>query len=226
MEQDIFSQGEVMSGSFFKFENLGDETQGTYIAVKEGPGYMGVGTQLQYWIKSKDGIQIIGGKPSIDRQMADIRLGQIVGFRYVKDIPSKKGGKDFHQIDVYARPDIRDEEWLRTHRGDGLLDAVPEKTAIGIDEADLEEGLSEEESFPTEAEAKKAFDFSAPKAPSEEPFLTESEKQAILGEIAAIARLKLGALNPEEVKDKVMNATNLAFVENNLGKIVEAMRAL
>ena len=239
MEQqvDIFKEGEVLNGTFYSFKEFGDKVQGTYIDLKEGPGYLGKGTQLQYWIRVADGsVQIIGGKDSINRQMENVKFGQIVGFSYVKDIPTKNGGKPFHQIDVYSRPDLRDEAWLKTHKRDGLLDTVLTKIEVGMTEDDYGEynvdseadvyipGVKED--LITEADIAAAFDSGTPKSPTQEPFLTASEEAAILKEISALAKTKCGSIDIDEVKKHVIEVTGLAFAKSNLGVIVEKMRAL
>jgi hypothetical protein len=54
----------------------------------------------------------IGGKPMIDRQMTNIKIGQKIGMKYIEDKPAKtKGFADSKIIKVFTQGEM-DEEWL------------------------------------------------------------------------------------------------------------------
>ena len=70
----------------------------------------------------------VGGKPMIDRQMQNIKLGQKIGFKFIEEVPSKqKGFNPTKVIKVFApsnpaNPDIAwmDEEWLEANKGESF----------------------------------------------------------------------------------------------------------
>lgn len=64
----------------------------------------------------------IGGKPGIDRQMTNVKLGQKIGFKFIDETPSKtKGFAPSKNIKVFAPKNdagayLMDEEWLNENR--------------------------------------------------------------------------------------------------------------
>ena len=64
----------------------------------------------------------IGGKPMIDRQMQNIRIGQKIGLKFIEEIPSKtKGFAPQKVVKVYAPKNddgtpMMDEEFLAENR--------------------------------------------------------------------------------------------------------------
>ena len=64
------------------------------------------------------------------------------------------------------------------------------------------------------------------KKPDDSPFHTKTEKEEMLTAIIKLAETKLGTKTAEEAKEKIMEATSLAFIDANLLKIIEAMEDL
>lgn len=68
----------------------------------------------------------LGGKPQIDRQMQNIKIGQKVGFKFIDETPSKtKGFAPSKNIKVFApRNDdgshVMDEEFLAEQRNENF----------------------------------------------------------------------------------------------------------
>ena len=120
---NIFEVVQPQSGEFFKFKNIGDGIQGTYVSRREGiDSYEN--EQIIYVLLDKDGkiwnigfrkVQII-----IHETMNLVRFGQIVGFRYDEDRDSKRNpGTKAHIIRIYADPKLVDNEWIEAQKGLG-----------------------------------------------------------------------------------------------------------
>lgn len=68
----------------------------------------------------------VGGKPGIDNQMRNVKLGQKVGFKFIDETPAKtKGFNPSKNIRVYTPKDTdgefqMDTEWLEANRQDEL----------------------------------------------------------------------------------------------------------
>lgn len=69
----------------------------------------------------------VGGKPSIDAQMCNIKIGQKIGFKFIDEKePKTKGWNPAKSIRVYAPKNadntgpLMDEEWLATQNQDAL----------------------------------------------------------------------------------------------------------
>jgi len=146
-----------------------------------------------------------GQKSGVDRQMSDVAPGQIVALVYESDLPSAKFPKNpTHVIQLYQDKNVIDKEWLETH--------------------EIEKDFNGEE-VPDDNEEEPHYEPVATQAPTKElPFTTPTEE--LLVEIKKIATTKLGAKTDEEVKDKVMVATKLAFLEVNYKPILELLKTL
>jgi len=190
----IFDEKNKIKGDYFAFKVIGDKLEGTYVGKRITVNRLKQGAEQNvYEIKKLDGTFIeVYGKPGIDMQMKRIKLGQIVGFEFIKIIPpTQPGYKPTHVIQVYADPKEVDEKWLTE---------------------------KEEEASSAEGVVEPNFN-----ATAEQPSLSTEE---LLAEINNLAITKLGAKTPEEVKQMVMEKTNLAFLEHNLATILETLQQL
>ena len=218
----IIQDGKEVKGDYWKAKVIGDQIEGTLVGKRTAPDRYKPGTdQTVYDIKvnaepiisvgetieGREGnIFAVFGKPGIDAQMRYIRLGQIIGFKFTEKVPSKDTAmNDTHKIQVYADKDVVDTEWLTSQ----------EEVVVG----DASGGATE-----TPAEVAQATPApAAPAAPAAAPAQTTDQ---ILAEIAKLSEEKFGTKTPEEMKEKVMEVTQLAFIEGNLGKIRDAIKVL
>ncbi len=203
----VINDNNAVKGNWWKPKQIGDQIEGTYIGKRMVPNSLGGGEQNAYDLKvtsdvTSEGKNVPGegavwtvfGKPAVDSQMRYIKMGQIIGFKFTEKIPAKRPGmNDTHKIQVYADVNVVDKEWLESAEAQDAQEAQASET-------------------PTDAGAP-----AAPATPAEK---TTEQK---IEEISALAKTKWGIEDPNAVKTKVMEETNLAFVEANLDKILEAI---
>ncbi len=211
---NIFKEGKVMDVSPFYFKNIGDEVQGTYVGKRQGiDNYKN--QVMIYELKNDSGISVVSfpiGK-KINKDMEAVKFGQIIGFKYVSREKFIKNNKEseYKNMKVFADPNIVDQEWLNEH-------------ADGSNDSGISEG---EESSSDSAEGTSAGfgDFDSP-VPSETPAKSNLSNEEMLVKIAELAKTKLGAVESSQIKDKVMEATGLAFLPTNYGKILDVLNTL
>lgn len=197
---DIFAEGKELKGNKFDFIEVGDKLQGTYVSKDQVTTRYGLA--WIYEIKDEAGdYWIVWGKPSIDRVMKHVKLGQILGFHLVAIIP-KQGRNDFKDVKVIADPNIVDEEWIK------------ENDMINAEEVKAPEGGS----GTIEEAMKEMTKDSGPEAPS-----SDADQLAKIGELA---KSKLGVDNPDEIQEKVMEATNTAWLPSNFKDIISKLEAM
>jgi len=136
MADDLFSEDNELTSSFMKWGQAGDHIVGTLVSTRETDDQYNPGeTQKIYDIKVDKGefhgidekkiindpttlvageVWSVGGKSSIDSQMARIQLGQKVGLKFTEEKPAaQKGHANAKVIKVYTKtPPQMDEEWL------------------------------------------------------------------------------------------------------------------
>jgi hypothetical protein len=115
---DDWDQGEEIPSSWFKFDEVGKMVKGTLIGKRfqksNDPVYP---DQFVYELKTADGmitkVPIGVNRPFVNDKMKYVAMGQIVAFKYVKDVESQKfKGKFAKSIDVRLYgfdPDYKDE---------------------------------------------------------------------------------------------------------------------
>lgn len=149
-EDDIFSEENEVQSNWVKFNvPLEDKITGTLIAIREMkstlPGKEGEMVKI-YELKADSGsfhkldekkkvieepvvveagsIWSIDGKPIIDRQMRNIKIGQKIGLKFIEEVPAKKKGfSPAKTIRVYTPKNDdgsykMDEEFLAERNGD------------------------------------------------------------------------------------------------------------
>lgn len=226
---DIFSSTTPQSGEFFKFKNVGDAIQGTYIDVRNGIDSFG-NAQTIYVIQDGEGkIWNLGFRVSslvIHERMKGVVFGQIVGFRYDEERDSKKNpGTKAKIIRIYADPKLVDQDWL-AHQKDleknytaptasnpttGPVSVTPSKT----DSYDELDGPDEDIPFKAPADAKPAG--------GNLPATEVKPRNEAIDAIRTLAKTK-GLTNDkmsEEEADAVIEKyTGLKLEESNLTKII------
>lgn len=150
VEDDIFNEENEVQSNWVKFNvPLEDKITGTLIAIREMkstlPGNEGELVKI-YELKADAGsfhelddkkkvieepivveagsIWSIGGRPIIDRQMQNVKIGQKIGLKYIEEVPSKtKGFSPAKTIKVYTPKNDdgsykMDEAFLAERNGD------------------------------------------------------------------------------------------------------------
>ena len=117
---NIFDSAAPQAGEFFKFKEVGDSLQGTYIDARKGTDSFG-NAQTIYVIQDSDGkIWNAGFRDTqvfIHERMNNIRFGQIIGYRFDENRESKKKpGTMAKIIRVYADPKFVNQEWLNSRK--------------------------------------------------------------------------------------------------------------
>lgn len=212
---DIFTNAkEKVVPQWMRFTNDGDSVQGTYInkilGMKDSYG----NEQIVYQLLKEDGsITNVGfglNKKFFNKDMETIKFGQIIGIKYkgkvsVKD---KRTGKmvEVKDFGLFQDPKIVNEVWLKDNQGN-----MPTVTVVTATEKTGDFG-----SFESDNKVEDV-PFSSPSS------LTNEDKLAV---IEKLAKDKLGATDSASVKDKVMNATGIAFIPLNYQKIIDTLAAL
>lgn len=213
---NIFEQAKPLSIAPFYFKEVGDEVQGTYIGMR-GRGTDGNYERdnynneiITYELQVSDGIRNVsfGITKKIHDDMKHVKFGQIIGFKYMNRGTFMKNGKEteFKNIKVFADEKIVDTEWLKMHSGGATNDS-----GAGI--------------LPVDPAVK--IDFGVFNGPVEtivmadEPFASESSSpEQKLKAISDLAKSKLGIIDPSVLKEKVMEATGMAFLPVNYDAII------
>ncbi len=135
----IFDDKNKVKNNWFKALKVGDKIEGTLVSVKTINNQLSGGEQKIYELLLEDGTYMnVGGKPGIDFQMQHVRLGQIVGFEFVKETPPKKPGLSPTKIiQVYADKNTVNEKWLAEYETAqalvrGTVDGEEENTGVVV----------------------------------------------------------------------------------------------
>ena len=194
----IFDTNNKVTGSFAKFEKFGDQVEGTLVDKRQTQDKMNPGKmQWIYELKGTNGeIILVGGKPGIDMQMKNVRLGQVIGMRYEKDKPSANPAlRPAKIVQVYANINVVDEQWIKDREVEGALEPVEDIEAAPSASNPVEEALD-------------LFD-----SPIEQ-----------LEKIYTLADIKFGIKDQEAAQKKVMEATGLPFLEGNFEEILTKLK--
>lgn len=214
----IFDDTNKLTGNWWKKNKIGDKIEGTFEGKNLQVNQMSGNEQMVYEIRTSDEeLYLVGGNIGIDSQMKRVKVGQIVGFEFTEERPNKKNPalNPTKVVQVYANPNIVNKEWLAQQKE--LEESQPVETA-SVTTKEAEEILNGTE--PEEVKIEDVED------KGEAPFLTESEKKELIVKITELATSKLGATDGDDVKNKVMEKTSLAFIDSNLKKIAETMEEL
>lgn len=206
---NIFEQGREVKSGWANFEKVGDEVQGTYVGKKTGvDSYKNA--QTIYELMDDLGNTILVGirdtKTPFHDQMKHIRFGQIIGIKYTEGMPNDKGN-DAKILKIWADPKIVNEEWLASQGG---MAAPSDSGAAG--ENAVEEQQESQQAGTVEPKASGFNIF------GDVPLVTEEDK---IKKIIEIAGQKYGLSDANEITNKVMEVTNLAFIASNLDAIIE-----
>lgn len=199
-----------VEGEIINWDEVGQIVCGTYVG-KSKPINTMYGVNHLYEIKNDEGeIVKFWGRKIIDDKMKFFKFGVKVKVHFVASRPSKLGN-DWKEIKVYGNPKIVDEEWLKEQS----------EMSEACDESPAEETANEPVNEPQEEPEPEKEEKS-----EEAPFHTKTEKEEMLTAIIKLSETKLGTKTAEEAKEKVMEISNLAFIDVNLIKIIEFLEDL
>lgn len=198
---NIFEQGVEMKAGWAKFVNIGDKVQGTYVGKKKAVSKFG--PQIVYELMDELGnITLVGireGDEAFHNFMKLVRLGQIIGIEYKENVDTKKGNP-YHKLVIIHNPKIVNEEWLNAQKN--------------VQEQPLETiSAQEEENDPNDPIFGDA-------AQEKTPFDDDADKIKKIGELAG---KKFGTTDANDIRNKVMESTGLAFISANLDAIIEKL---
>lgn len=211
----IFSEENKAGNKWFKFTNVGDRIEGTLISINVRQNKLSGLDQTVYELLDEDGqVWNIGSKPAIDRNLNRVRpvqLGQIIGFEFASEIPSKETGKSPTKIiTVYANPNIVNEKWLKEYQ-----EAKQNQASF----SGVKDAFNEDVFSPTDSSSE-------PEVVSAELEDGVKEDTKIEDEIFELAKEKIRGVTTVNFKSKVMATTRLPMVEANYPKIAEKLRAM
>lgn len=219
---DIFKEAkEKVMPEWAKFVNAGDTVQGTYIGkiVGQIDGYGN--EQVIYQLLMDDGtVKNVGfgiNKKVMNQDMAGVKFGQIVGFKYKGLVSVKdKFGKSVNVKDfsLYQDPKIVNAAWLKEHENN-----MPEVIDVSGRAQSSNITKEQEELFMGEEPTKPANDVPFSSTGS----LTNADKLVAINKLAAT---KLGVTDPKLVKEKVMEATGVAFIPVQYDAILETLASM
>lgn len=225
-EIDIFNSAKPQSGEFFKFKDIGDSVQGTYIDVREGTDSFN-NQQTIYVLSDATGkIWNLGFRQTaevIHERMKGIRFGQIVGFRFDEERDSKRNpGTKVKIIRIYADPKLVDQEWLKQQAAiEQHYAANPGQKPIVPAQPHSSDGFDEdfpEFNAPADVEAASstvpAIEETATAAPASADPLVAIRNLAKTKGLAAVT------MTDAEVDAAVIAFTGLPLTEENLTQTI------
>jgi len=117
MDQELFSDANESKSAFVKFGKVGDYVQGTLVDIREikssFPGkenelvkiyeFLASGGEFHEMDDNKNPIDppvkiepnvywLVGGRPGIDNQMRNAKIGQVIGMKFTDTKPPKTKG--------------------------------------------------------------------------------------------------------------------------------------
>ena len=224
-----FTDQDQMSGTQFKFENVGDSLVGTYIGKKDGVNTQFGETSILR-IMNDDGIWSVFPNGVLLDQMLMISPGQIVKIVLSGTKPSGKGNPT-KLYTVFARPNLVNEDWLKSHatdinpsdkevNTDGYTNDTmfkDEKDEINV--ADVNMG-GNQDGVIQGAQTTKTVQTDKPQNTSADDYSTDEKKKSY---IQQLAREKLGVPIGQDCMVPVMEFCKVAFVPNNYDEIISIL---
>jgi hypothetical protein len=113
--EDLFNEENIPESNWFKFEKVGDKVAGTLVAVTDKPAKDIFKPQRVFTLKKPNGdlvnVGVAMDKDYIIGRANTAKLGDILGFQFVKEVPSAtKGFAPAKSIEVYVKHVERPEE--------------------------------------------------------------------------------------------------------------------
>lgn len=229
---DIFQSAKPQSGEFFKFQNVGDSIQGTYIDIRNGIDSFG-NQQTIYVLQDTNGkVWNLGFRLTslvIHERMNGVKFGQIVGFRFDEHRDSKRNpGTKVKIIRIYADPKLVDQEWLDHQKSVEATYARPSASVVAAEVAkDEDDDFTDDlPDFHAPATATASTGAATSGSGIVEETQEKSSGNAAIDAIRNLAKTK-GLTNEsmsEAEADSVIEVyTQLSLTEENLTKIIIAL---
>ena len=214
---DIFNSAKPQDGEFFKFKNVGDQVQGTYVDKREATDTFG-NQQTIYVLQTPEGkIWNLGFRQTsviVHERMNGIRFGQIVGFRFDEERDSKKQpGVKAKIIRIYADPKLVDAAWLEQR---AKIEANYQTSNTTASEAIDEE----DEDLPFKSPVDVAQDEENLPTTDAEP---KNEAIDAIRNLALTKGLTNDQMKDEEADKTIEAFTSLSLTEENYTKVIIAL---
>jgi len=231
MTVNIFSDENKIKGNWFKtvtprvvdatgkIITEGDSLQGTYISKFKSKKFGSEELQDAYAIMKEDGeVWNVSGKPGIAKQMQYVKLGQIVGFTYIGEGKAPpQGGNKAKLVQVFANKNVVNQAWIEENEARLTQEAMGETNRP----ADIDYGTDKQ---PGQI-AVEEIPYTPPTTPVT-PVTPVAPTMDKVAEIASLAVTKLGAsTDDQQMRMKVMEKTNLAFIAANYDKILKMLKS-
>lgn len=230
---DIFSSAKPQGGEFFKFQNVGDSIQGTYIDVRVGTDSFG-NQQTIYVLQDSTGkVWNLGFRQSsmiIHERMAGIHFGQIVGFRFDEHRESKKNpGTKAKIIRIYADSKMLDHEWLKAQRELEATFGASQGNAVANPVQPIGQPQKKEDVFGFDGEEdteNSDVPFNSPATGGSSPVEDAKPRNEAVDAIRNLAKTKgltTEAMSETEADAVIEKYTGHTLVEENLTKVIIAL---
>lgn len=112
---EVFDKSNIPQAGFFKFKVPGDKVVGFYVGHTDHPEKDGFKPQRVYDLKQRDGtivkVGIALARDYVIGRASTAKLGDLLGFEFVKEIPPKTPGlHPAKSIEVYVKHiDVKDK---------------------------------------------------------------------------------------------------------------------
>ena len=107
--EDLFTEENIPESNWFKFTKVGDRVSGEVVSISEKPAKDAFPAQRVFTLKQKDGEMINVGismnKDYLIARTNSVKLGDILGFEFKKEVPSSlgKGYANAKSIEAYVK---------------------------------------------------------------------------------------------------------------------------
>ena len=215
---------------------VGSRFTGTLVCKRTVPDNYHPGQdQMVYDFKSETGdVVSVFGKPLIDMRMKTVRLGQIVAMEYKGESTKKKPGMQPAKIvEIYSDPKLVDEEWLKEQEeingaeeiaaefGGEVVQPQTQSFNPPGPEPDFMAGVGANNPMAGVKVTAGAGTLSGPSVTAS----TATAADPKLATIIKLAKEKIPGTTDANYKKQVMDATGIAFLTQNLDKIIEVLSA-
>lgn len=217
----IFDSVKPQVGEFFKFKNIGDSIQGTYIDVRNGIDSFGNAQKIYVIIDKEGKVWNLGFREKnavIMERMANILFGQIVGFRFDEERDSKKNpGYKAKIIRIYADPKFINHEWVAQRN---KIEA--QFAGSGVEKVDDDKINTDMEDI---FELPKTAAPAVGNLPDQGTAPGNSKNEALdaIRNLAKTKKLTSNLMTYAEADKAIEEYTKLPLIEENLTKIIIAL---
>lgn len=107
IDAEFFSAGNIVPSNWFKFSNVGDRIKGFLLEKRMQKGSDGYPDQVIYKLEKENGevfnVGISVAKQYVIEKANSAKIGQMLGFAFLKEIPNpKKGLNAIKSIEVFV----------------------------------------------------------------------------------------------------------------------------